>query len=557
MSNTKTFYGTGARQTWVVPSNIGGSTVHVELWGAAGGNNPNGTLGGKGGRVMGTLAVAPGDVLYLYVGVKGGNSSTHQGGKGGTYGYPAAGVGGAGNEGYPAGGGGGGTFIIKNSTDYNVSSAVAGGGGGCAMGALGGDGGGNTGQAGASGGAGGTGGGGGTQSAGGAGGNGAGSYGNGGAGSHMQGGNGAVGHAIGNAGGGGGRGWYGGGGGGTGVGGGGGGSNYTGGLTGTITNTQGYASATGSGKIIITYDLAPNAPSLTSPATNANLDYALAIPVTWHFSDPDSGDVQTAADVRWRVGTGAWTTITSAVSGTGSTYTFAANTFSAYPGQKVEWQVRTSDASGYGRWSASAYFNVYAAPTALFVIDPVPTTIDSQSVPMSGERDDDGPMSAWQVRAVNDLAGTPGSTVQVDSGTMALPGSPTSVSGAIPPHAYTNGTSYHLQARYAYPLGVWGAWADSGAVVANINAPLAPTLDLTPFSDTGSVQVQITNPGSDPYAPDHNVLYREDTTTGIETLVQNNLPLNGTWTDWGVGFNRTYRYRAEAVTATGAVTSSA
>jgi hypothetical protein len=568
MANVKTFNPTGGTQTWAVPANIGGTQITVELWGAAGGKNRNNSVGGYGGRVVGKLNVAPGDVLYIYPGSMGGNSTS--GGSGGTAGWPAGGKGGAaGSSSYWSGAGGGGSSDIrKNSSAYTARVVVAGGGGGCGYGDsnYGGYGGGTTGGAGRGDGTAAQGKG-GTQAAGGAGGTGGGTV-DGAAGS-TNGTGGAGGNGIGsgstryNGAPGGGGGWTGGGGAGQDTataanyqGGGGGGSNYVGGLATVTTNTQGYTSANGNGKVVITYDLAPNAPMmLNAPPNN---DLAQPITVGWTFSDPDSSDVQTKADVRWRVaGTTNWTTITAAVTGAAGSYAFPANTFSAYAGQQIEWQVRTSDATGYGPWAASNFFWVYVAPDGWSFN--VPPLINSNTPQVTGGRISGGPFVAWQARVVNDQAGTPGSTVLADTGVplkyLATP--VTSTTFNMPNYAYANGTSYHLQIRVTNPYGVWGPWTDSGALVANVFAPLQPTLVLTAWPVTGSARVVITNPGADPYPPVVNRLYRTDLATGVETMIQGTLPPNGAYTDYTIGFNRPFRYRVEAVSAPGGITSSA
>jgi hypothetical protein len=577
---TVTFNYTGADQQWVVPSNVTNAKVSVELWGAAGGTG-NGydanadqttfTPGGKGGRVIGDLAVAAGDTLHIYVGGRGQDNITSDSGTA----SPASigGFNGGGNggtdrwQGGHAASGGGASDIRKGGTALANRVAVAGGGGATGTGyglvgtaSAGGAGGGLTGAAASQGARGGKGG---TQAAGGAAGTAV-------APATTDGAPGTLGQAgLGNGsssitlpGAGGGGGYYGGGGGGNtgsdahGGGGGGGGSSYVGGLTGVITNTQGYASATGAGKVVITYTLSPNVPTLASPANGVNVDVALPLTVSWVFSDPDPGDVQSKADFRWRTGAGAWTTVASASANATTAYTAAANAFATALNQSVEWQVQTYDSAGHpSGWSPSSFFTPRTAPSA-FVFNPVPT-LTSNTPRIDGARGG-APIAAYQIQVLNDVGGAPGATVQVDSGVITTPTNPTVISTFAPNFAYVNGTTYHIMMRAQYPAGVWqAAWTDSGPLIANVNAPLAPSLALTPFAESYSVEVDITNPGSDPHAPSYNNLYRTDESTGIEELIQTGLALNTSYTDWTVGLNRSYRYRVEAVTAGGAVTSSA
>ena len=58
---------TGAAQEWVVPEGI--TEIQVDAYGASGTISPSGSpAAGLGGRVQGTLAVNPGETLYIYVG---------------------------------------------------------------------------------------------------------------------------------------------------------------------------------------------------------------------------------------------------------------------------------------------------------------------------------------------------------------------------------------------------------------------------------------------------------------------------------------------------------
>ncbi len=263
-----TFTYTGGVQTYTVPVCV--TSITVDVMGAKGGDGVNASVGGNGGRVQGTIAVTPGQVLDIYVGGVGFNCATC-----GTGGFNGGGgtIAGAGQE---AGTGGGASDI--RITPYALANRifVAGGGGG----------GGFTGPT-ANGGAGGTltggtgatwngypGGTGGTQVSGGIGGIGStwsqpnaidGSLGLGGSGQGWSGG-----------GGGGGGGYFGGGGGF--IGGGGGGSNYADVGATAVTHTQGYQ--TGNGQVVITpINGVSNPGAITGSATicaNGSGNYSIA-----------------------------------------------------------------------------------------------------------------------------------------------------------------------------------------------------------------------------------------------------------------------------------------
>jgi Glycine rich protein/HYR domain/Secretion system C-terminal sorting domain len=112
-NDSAVFNFTGAVQSFVVPPGV--TSVIIKTWGAQGGanwvNNVN-----FGGYVQGTVAVTPGQTLYVYVG---GQPTTTAGGFNG---------GGAGDG--NGKGGGGGTDVRTISNDLNSRLVVAGGGGG-------------------------------------------------------------------------------------------------------------------------------------------------------------------------------------------------------------------------------------------------------------------------------------------------------------------------------------------------------------------------------------------------------------------------------------------
>jgi hypothetical protein len=250
----------GFVQKYTVPNGV--TSLAVDVSGAEGGGlgtlgspRTNGTdhIGGRGGRVTGTLPVSRGQVLYVYVG---GAGTVNNNGV-------AGGWNGGGNGNY-SGSGGGASDIRSTAGDPNTRLVTAGGGGGQTPGVGGfgandrtGAGGGTTGGAGS--GLGGIGGGGGgTPTGGGAGGTGG--TANGAAGGFSTGGNG--GQTGWSNGGGGGGGWYGGGGGagtgGNGDGGaGGGGSSQTDASVTGVVHEQGVRA--GDGRILITPNGGPSA----------------------------------------------------------------------------------------------------------------------------------------------------------------------------------------------------------------------------------------------------------------------------------------------------------
>jgi hypothetical protein len=133
---------TGSVQQWIVPDGL--YTVHLEAWGAVGGESssctggPNPEFdGGLGGYASGDLDVVPGQTLYIYVGGKGGL---------GFDGPNEGGWNGGGNGGQWGAGGGGASDVRTSLNNLSSRVLVAGGGGGgntgCPNHGTGGDGGG-------------------------------------------------------------------------------------------------------------------------------------------------------------------------------------------------------------------------------------------------------------------------------------------------------------------------------------------------------------------------------------------------------------------------------
>ncbi|MBK7558913.1 MAG: proprotein convertase P-domain-containing protein [Chitinophagaceae bacterium] len=120
---TQNFSYTGAVQTFVVPAGV--TSINVKAWGAQGNSNAQSTaIGGLGGYAEGTLAVTPGQTLYINAG-GGGITSV----SGGFNGGGAAGAN-AGCAQARGGGGGGATDVRVGANTLGARAIVAAGGGG-------------------------------------------------------------------------------------------------------------------------------------------------------------------------------------------------------------------------------------------------------------------------------------------------------------------------------------------------------------------------------------------------------------------------------------------
>ena len=537
MPTTLTF-GTGAHDV-AIPAGV--TSLTVDLYGAAGG----GPLPGLGGRVQGTIAVTPGEVLRLVVG---GQGATGGGGAFGLGGFNGGGSAQTSDELADSGGGGGATDLRRGGTGLAQRIVVAGGGGGGGANrdgpvGTGGAGGGTVGGFGTGGEQGGAPG---TQSGGGAGGTSTGGLANGSPGSLGQGGA-ASQNGRGGAGGGG---FYGGGGAGASdigpaTAGGGGGSSL---VPVGCTTTSGVRS--GAGYAVLTYNRPPSAPNLLSPANNTALNPSQTQRFSWAFSDPDASDSQAAYELRAGiVGSGVW--------GYGSGLVNTPNAFHDVPagsfgtGQNLEWQVRTADSLGvWGPWSASRFFSTVAAPVGPTITSPAngsTASTSSQPITWSVPNQD-----AYQVRRLADSAGAPDtSTVYGDSGVRE---NAVDRSDTIPD--LVNGRPEHIQVRVRYQ-GLWSDWS-SILLYVDYTVPAVPVASVSPDDATGSITVTASHPaptGTQPTVVGMHVYRREGGGEGIR--LARDLPPNQPWTDYTPASGVAYDYRVAAVGANGTTSLSA
>jgi hypothetical protein len=552
MAQTKTFDWTGGVQTWRVPPGV--TSVTIDAFGGWGGM-PYTTASGKPGRAQGTLAVTPGETLWVYVAGRGSVGRNAAGQMLGGFGGGGNGGTGVTYPGFDGAGGGGASDVRQGGTALANRKIVAAGGGGRTGNAttpVGGSGGGTSGTAG-----GGTdGGGAGTPSAGGAYGSGGGGGGTGGAlGVGGRGGNNTIGSKSG--GGGGGGGYYGGGGGaldaGTGnnASTGGGGSSYIGGVTGGSTTT-GYSTPGNvfNGRVMLTYNIIPNFATQSSPTAGVYTDQTAATVLSWVFSDNDPGDFQTAVDIRYRpVGSGSWTTVTTAVSGSGSTYSITAATLTA--ATQYEWQIQTYDsASAASGWSPSALFMPVVSPSAPTITAPgLASTLTADPTVFTWTPS--GTQNAYQLQVCGDTAGTINpAVVYYDTGTVQSTTSSANADVTPPGNAVT----VHVRVRTFTYANVWSPWTERGAQLVNLSPPGVPTVVLAPDLTYGRISVAITNPAT-PNATVYNNIYR---TVGNqpETLWSAQVDPNVTVYDPLAPFGYTIRYRVVAFSAAGGQTSS-
>lgn len=116
--------------------------------------------------------------------------------------------------------------------------------------------------------------------------------------------------------------------------------------------------------------------------------------MTWRFVDPQQGDEQCKADLRYRVvGSEGWVTLLGALNpdtpGSNEFWDLPADTF--VPGYRYEWQVRTYDGGPLclslnpSEWSDSATFHAIQQPGLSAEDPPLPDIVDVQERLGSGE----------------------------------------------------------------------------------------------------------------------------------------------------------------------------
>jgi hypothetical protein len=131
-SGSSAFDYTGAAQTFVVPACA--TRVTIEAFGAEGGAayNRSGTnpVGGRGGRVLASVAVTGNETLRVYVGGRGEDGTATDSGFGGWNGGGSGGYAMGSDWTGAAGGGGGATDVRRGGTTLANRIVVAGGGGG-------------------------------------------------------------------------------------------------------------------------------------------------------------------------------------------------------------------------------------------------------------------------------------------------------------------------------------------------------------------------------------------------------------------------------------------
>lgn len=287
----------------------------------------------------------------------------------------------------------------------------------------------------------------------------------------------------------------------------------------------------------------PNPPSALNP-TGVVFDAGAARTFGWQHNPVDSS-AQTAYELRYRIGTGAYTStgkITSAV----QSRLIAAATF--VNGQAYNWQVRTWGAhADPSNWSDSATFTTSAPPTVA-ITGPSGTVGVSTATATWTYYDAEGTaQSAWESQLLYNAV-----VAEERSGS----GTATSVTFNT---RLVDAGSYQVRARVRDGSGLWSNW-DQSSFVTDFFTPSTPLLAGAFASGDGTVKLTIVNPAAVPgvtIAAVSNTLQRS--TDGGLTWVEiaSDLPLNSAFSDPTAPLGQSVLYKVEAWSALPSVAESA
>ncbi len=247
-------------------------------------------------------------------------------------------------------------------------------------------------------------------------------------------------------------------------------------------------------------NVAPDKVVPTYPAGNVTINRAATNRFSWPFSDPNSDDQQSRAEIRMRfVGGSTWTVFPTVTGPT--TYTdYPPLTFAANP---HEWQVQTYDALGLASgFGPSEFFRPVDPPPGPVLTAPVNGEVIGQATrafTWSATAQD-----AFQARRVADLNGAPDeAVVYADSGVIEEPATRSGV------HTFpVNGRAEHVQLRVR-SQGLWSPWA-SVRVTISYTPPMTPEPQLLDGGDR--LVVRAFNPTPAPGRPavtSNDVLVRQ------------------------------------------------
>lgn len=297
-------------------------------------------------------------------------------------------------------------------------------------------------------------------------------------------------------------------------------------------------------KIVLNF--APNAPTL---GTKDNFDATAAVTFNWTFSDPDSGNTQSAYQLQIiRVSDGVTVVDTGKVASTVSTHSLAANTLEN--NAQYQWKVKTWDNSdAEGPYSSLATFHTSAKPTVTVTApssDGTILTSASLTAEWSFSDPESEGQSAYQIKLMDST-----DTVLWDSGKVT----------DVAARSRTMGYTLLNAINYKVKVTVWDA-KDIPSVEAvrtfetSFTSPATPTLTAT--TNNGYIGISITNPtpsGTEPTVGSNDIYRREQGETNW-TRIAKGLPDNGSYSDYAAASGVSYEYKVRAIGSNGGTSDS-
>ncbi|GMA52073.1 hypothetical protein GCM10025857_34300 [Alicyclobacillus contaminans] len=297
------------------------------------------------------------------------------------------------------------------------------------------------------------------------------------------------------------------------------------------------------------YDSPPNAPIL-SPMPN--FDATTAQTLSWTFSDPDSGDSQSAYQLQIvDVSSGQTVVDTGKVASTAQSYQLAANTLQN--GKQYQWRVTTWDrAQKQSPWSSYGIFATAAAPLVEITSPSEGQVLDSGSVTAQWSYSDpyDYAQATYQVILQDANGGT-----LWDSG---MQNDPIGLARALTiGYNLQNNTTYKMLVKVTNSKGL-AATSATVTFATSFTSPQTPDVTATPEPMWARIALAITNPAPVDGEPQvvYNDIYRRPTGTTSWQRIATNVPASGTYDDYAVASGQSYDYKVTAVGANGATADS-
>ena len=262
---------------------------------------------------------------------------------------------------------------------------------------------------------------------------------------------------------------------------------------------------------------APNTPVITSPSTGGYVSADDPVPLTWTFSDPDTGDYQTEYYV----------TVHEGVVVKGSEHAISGDLFYTMPtawfvaGHTYTISLLVTDSAGADSGFRTITVDAVSNPAAPTITDPIVNQVietDTYTVVYTAANQVNA-----QARTVADNAGSPNTAIVYQT---------VEITGAVDRSALldfdVNNRTEHVQVRREYPAGVWSAWATCLVVVTK-EPPATPTVVATADQTNRRISVTATHPapaGPQPIVTSEDIYRRQYNVATAEYGVY----VNGVWT---------------------------